>query len=58
MVHGFVLPAPGFHYRRIKWKGSEQEVENTLNEMSLSSGSMCTKSLKNECEGRSVQLKN
>lgn len=58
MVHGLVLPGLGIHYWTIKWKGSEKEVEYTGNEMSLFSGSVCTKSHKNEYEGRSVQLKN
>lgn len=35
-------------------EGPEQEAENTLNEMSLFSGSLFTKSLKNEYECRCV----
>lgn len=48
----WVCSALGIHCWKVKWKGSEQEVEDTLNEMSLSSGPMCAKSLKNEREGR------
>ena len=58
-VQGFVLPVPdGIYWEWDRSALTAQGVEDTFTEMTLFSGSVCTKSFRNEHEGRAMCFKN
>ena len=58
-VQGFVLPVPdGIYWERDRSALTAQGVEDAFTKTTFFSGSVCTKSFRNEHEGRAMQFEN